>query len=82
MATERPAARRVGCGRSNAPGRALVAVPGDRYHLPMARRIDDVELDPTSVLIADDVDSSPAAVSVWFERLKRHEPVNTTISAP
>ena len=47
----------------------------------MPRRIDDVELDPTIVLIADDVDSSPAAVGSWFESLKRLEPVDTTISA-
>jgi hypothetical protein len=47
----------------------------------MARHIDDFELDPAIVLIADDVDTSPAAVSEWFESLKRLEPVNTTISA-
>jgi hypothetical protein len=47
----------------------------------VAKRVEDLELDTAIVLIADDTDTSPAAVRKWLATLAQLDSVDTTLSA-
>ena len=44
----------------------------------MARRTEDVEIDPVIVPIDDGTDTSPAALETWLASLHRDEPVTVS----
>ena len=56
-------------------------VAARRYPGVVAKRVEDLELDPAIVPIADDTDKSPGAVRAWLATLAQLNSVDTSVSA-